>query len=273
MVTRTALRIALTAIVLARIASLASGQELQTQLSKQEMKQFLLSAKIVDHKDIPKGVTRPVRLRLSDGKLTHDAAFSMIDERIPIMRYKDGRMEFDFVDSYKYNLAAYGLAELLGLDELMPVSVERKWQGQKGSLSWWLPVKWDEGDRVKQNLSPPDSEAWNQQQYRMHVFTQLIGDTDRNPGNILIGEDWKLWMIDFTRAFRRTRTIMKPVDLTRCDRHLLQRLRDVTKEQVVTATKPYIGGAEVDALLARRDLIVALLDKHIAEWGESHVLY
>jgi hypothetical protein len=273
MVTRAAFRVALTAVLLAGIAGLASGQELQTQLSKQEMRQFLLSAKIVDHKDIPKGVTKPVRLTLSDGKLTHDAAFSAIDERIPIMRYKDGRTELDFVDSYKSNLAAYGLAELLGLDELMPVTVEREWQRQKGSLSWWLPVKWHEGDRVKQNLSPPDREAWNRQQHRMHVFTQLIGDTDRNTGNILIGEDWKLWMIDFTRAFRRTRKIMKPVDLTRCDRQLLQRLRDVTKQQITAATKPYIGGAEVDALLARRDLIVALLAKHVAERGETQVLY
>jgi hypothetical protein len=237
------------------------------------MKQFLLSAKIVANKDIPKGVTRPVRLSLTDGRVTHDAAFSMIEERLPIMRFKDGRTELDFVDSYRYNLAAYGLAEVLGLDDMMPVTVEREWRREKGALSWWLDVKMDEGERVKQKLLPPDREAWNRQLQRMHVFTQLVGDVDRNTGNILIGGDWKLWMIDFTRAFRRTHNITRPVDLTRCDRQLLQRLRDLTKEQVTNATKPYIGGAEVDALLARRDVIVALLEKHVAERGEAQVLY
>jgi len=36
----------------------------------------------------------------------------------------------------------------------------------------------------------------------MRVFSQLVYDTDRNLGNVLISEDWHLWMIDFTRAFR-----------------------------------------------------------------------
>ena len=37
---------------------------------------------------------------------------------------------------------------------------------------------------------------------RLLVFSALIQDSDRNPGNILITEAWKVWMIDFTRAFR-----------------------------------------------------------------------
>ena len=39
-------------------------------------------------------------------------------------------VELDFVDSYKYNIAAYELAELLGMDDMLPVYVERKWQGR-----------------------------------------------------------------------------------------------------------------------------------------------
>ena len=35
--------------------------------------------------------------------------------------------ELGFVDSYKYNIAAYRLAELLGIDDIMPVYVERNW--------------------------------------------------------------------------------------------------------------------------------------------------
>ena len=45
------------------------------------------------------------------------------------MQFNDGHVEINFVDSYKYNIAAYGIAELLGLDDMMPVYVERKWNG------------------------------------------------------------------------------------------------------------------------------------------------
>ena len=242
-------------------------------LSREQMRQFLTTAKIVSGKDIEKGVTHPVRLTLSDGTLTHQAAFSAVDERIPVMRFSSGRTELDFVDSYKFTLAAYRVAELLGLDEMMPVTVEREYQHHKGALSWWIDAKMDEGERLKKQLPAPDPVAWNQQMHRMRVFAQLVGDTDRNVGNLLIGEDWKLWMIDFTRAFRRTRQLLKANDLVQCDRQLLQQLRALTREQLAASTKPYIGGTEIDALLARRDLIVASFDKLVAERGEARVLY
>ena len=97
--------------------------------------------------------------------------------------------------------------------------------------------QFDEGERLKRARQPPDRESWNRQMYRMRVFTQLVADTDRNVGNVLIRRDWKLWMIDFTRAFRRMTTLMAPGDLTRCDRALLERLRALTKDTVTAATQ------------------------------------
>jgi hypothetical protein len=241
---------------------------------REEQEHFLLTARITRTKDIGKGVTHPVRLTLSDGGLTHDAAFVTVDEREPIMRMKGGRTELDFVDSYKYTIAAYRLAVLLGLDDMMPVTVEREVDHHKGALSWWVDdVKFDEGQRLKLKTSAPDPAAWNQQMYRMRVFTQLVADTDRNVGNVLITNDWKLWMIDFTRAFRHSHQLLKPGDVTRCDRQLLTKLRALTKEQVAAVTKRFIGGAEIDPLMARRDALVALVDRLIAEKGEAQVLY
>ena len=78
---------------------------------------------MVSHHDIDKGVTHPIRLTLSDGKITHDAAFTYVDEHKPVMQLDSGRTELNFVDSYRYTLAAYGLAELLALDDMMPVTV------------------------------------------------------------------------------------------------------------------------------------------------------
>ena len=47
----------------------------------------------------------------------------------------------------------------------------------------------------------------------------------------------------------------------------------VTKASVTASTRPYLEVREVDAVLARRDRIVTLIDKEVAEHGESAVLY
>jgi hypothetical protein len=242
-------------------------------LTKAEMEHFLATAKIIHEKGIAKGVTAPVRVTLSDGTFQHDAAFSTVDERRSVMTFANGRTEVDFVDTYKYSLAAYKVAELLGLDNMMPVTVERSWNMKSGSLSWWVDARWDEGQRLKQHLEPPDAEAWNRQMHRMRVFTALVADTDRNLGNVLISAEWKLWMIDFTRAFRRTHTLIAPENLTRCDRQLLAALRGLKQDELETSTKPYLNRADVQSILFRRDAIVALIQKHVAEKGEALVLY
>ena len=36
----------------------------------------------------------------------------------------------------------------------------------------------------------------------LRLFDQLIANIDRNLGNLLIGNDWTIWAIDHTRAFR-----------------------------------------------------------------------
>jgi hypothetical protein len=242
-------------------------------LTTSEIREFLLSAKVTKHKDPPKGTTHPAQLTLTNGTLTHDAVFSFVQETVPIMKFADGRTELDFVDSYRYNIAAYGLAELVGLDEMMPVTVESKWNGHTGSLAWMIDTMMDEEARRAKKIEPPDREAWNRQMHRMRVFAQLVADTDRNLGNVLIDHDWKLWMIDFTRAFRHTRTLLAPGDLQQCDRRLLARLRELTPQAVEAKTKPYIGRAEIEPLMARRDLVVKTFEKLIAERGEDRVLY
>jgi hypothetical protein len=242
-------------------------------LSKDQMKQFLLTAKVIRSRPANKGITSTFRLTLSDGTLTHDAHFQPVDERKSIMKFSDGRTEMNFVDSYKNNLAAYALAELIGFDDMMPVYVERKVDGKMGSLSWWLPVKMDDADRVKRKLDPPDKDSWNNQMYKIRVFDNLVYDTDPNLTNVLIGEDWKLWRVDFSRGFRNFKDVKDPKDLVRCDRQLFEKLKALDANQLMEKTKPYLGKDEVKGVMARRDKIVAYFQKLIAEKGENEVLY
>jgi RIO-like serine/threonine protein kinase len=126
--------------------------------------------------------------------------------------------------------------------------------------------------RRQQKLVPPDENAWAYQMYKIWVFDQLIDDADVNLTNILITEDWKIWRIDFSRAFRLSHDLQAPKDLVKCDRQLLQKLRMLDGKEVLEKTKPHLNKNEVAAVMARRDKIVAHFDQLIAQKGEAAVL-
>jgi hypothetical protein len=242
-------------------------------LTKEQIKQFLLTAKVVGIHDVKIGVTQTKRVTLTDGTLTHDAHFQPVEEHKPVMKFADGHTEVNFVDSYKYDIAAYELAELVGFDDMMPVYVERKVDGRVGALSWWLPWKMDDVQRMKQKLEPPDKDSWNNQMYKIRVFDNLVYDTDPNLTNVLIGEDWKLWRIDFSRAFRTFKDVKDPKDLVRCDRQLFEKLKALNANDLAEKTKGYLTKDEVKGVMARRDKIVERFQKLITEKGENEVLY
>lgn len=263
----------LVAVAVCVICPITSVRADETTPSKEQIKQFLRTAKVVSSHQSKKGITNTSRLTLSDGTLTHDASFQPIDEHTLRKQLFDGHVEMNFVDSYKYNIAAYALAEMIGFDDMMPVYVERKWEGQVGSLSWWLPVKMDEAERMKSNLQPPDPDAWNNQMYKIRVFDQLVYDTDPNLTNFLISKDWKIWRIDFSRAFRVDTDLKDPKALVKCDRQLFGKLKALDANQLGEKTKGYLTKSEAKAVMERRDKIVAYFQKLIAEKGEDQVLY
>src|SRR5271157_184676 len=264
------------AVILACVITPAAASAAdESTLTKDQIKQFLQTAEVIKSKPSSKGVTHPWRLTLSDGTITHDASFQAIDEHKAENKFENGRVEVNFADSYKYNIAAYQLAELIALDDILPVYVERKWKGKTGSLSWWLPVKMDDADRVEKKIPVPDAykEKWNNQMAKIRVFDELVYDSDPNLTNVLIGEDWTLWRIDFTRAFRTSKDLRTPKDLVKCDRQLFEKLKALDGNELAAKTKNYLNKTEVNAVMARRDKIVATFQALIAEKGENEVLY
>ena len=245
----------------------------ESTLTTDQIKQFLLTAKVLKSQEAAGGITHSSRLTLSDGTITHDASFQAVNEHAAQKDLALYRVELNFVDSYKYNIAAYALAELLGLDDMVPVYVERKWKGNVGSLSWWLPVKMDEAQRYKQKIKPPDIHAWNNQMYKVRILDQLVSDTDANLTNVLITENWKIWRIDFTRAFRLNKEPAQPEDLVHCPRELFEKLKSLDANALEEKTSRYLSKNEREAVMSRRDKIVAQFQKMIAEKGENEVLY
>ncbi len=257
------------------VAKPAAVPRTAATMSRAEMRTFLLTAPITGEQKTTRGITAPKRLTLSDGVVTRDAGFQSVDTVIPSSERNNSfdRFEMNFADSYRYNLAAFALAELLGIGEMMPVHVEREYGGRKGSLSWWADVQFDEEGRRKKDAQPPNPTAWNHQMYRMRVFTALVRDTDRNLGNILHTPDWRVLMIDFTRAFRLNTGLINQKDLLIVDRALFKKLESLTPEAARAAVGPYLTKPELQAVMDRRDALVAHYRKVIAERGEAAVFY
>lgn len=233
---------------------------------------FMRSAKVVRTRSTSTGITRPIRMTLSDGVATHDALFQAIEEKKSVFVPATGPTEINFVDSWRYNVAAYRLAGLIGLEWMMPVTIEYRYQGRSGSLSWWMDSLMDERQRLKNKVSPGNVQTWNRDMYRMRIFTQLVRDNDRNLTNVLVSPDWRVIMIDFTRAFRLHPTI-KTEEINQCDRQLLARLEALTPESLKSAVGDYLSRAEAQAVMKRRDLIVAHVRALVAARGEDKVLY
>lgn len=234
---------------------------------------FLATAKVVKSRPIGKGITGALRVTLSDGTLTHDAAFQAVAQS-PRYDGKKRAGELRFVDHYRYNLAAWRLAVLLGLGPMMPATVERTIGGSTGALSWWIDdVMMDEAEREKKDAQPPSSRQFGQERQRMIVFAELVRDTDRNKGNVVYTKDWRLIMLDFTRAFRLDTELRAPAALPTCDRTLFTAMRAATRGQVEKAVGASLLENEITSLMARRDRLVAHFERLIAERGEGAVLY
>src|SRR5215813_10673018 len=73
----------------------------EDSLTKEQMKDFLIKAKVVSSSQSKKGITNPFHLVLTDGTTTHDGSFQSIDEHKPSMQFGNGQVEYNFVDSYK----------------------------------------------------------------------------------------------------------------------------------------------------------------------------
>ena len=252
------------------VSAIASGQS----LSRDAAEQFLMTADVVDAERVGNGSTLPWRLTLSDGTTTHDALFQSVNDRRAVGRLANGQVVLNFADSFEFNIAAYRLAKLVGLGHMIPVTVRRQWRAEEGSLTWWVDnVMLDERERLDQEIEPPNRGMWQAQWFNMRLFAQLVDDTDRNQGNVLYTDRWRLWMIDFTRAFTISADDRTVDHLVRVDRTLFQRVKALDADVVREELAPNLTSRETEALLKRCELIIQHVERQIAEHGEDSILF
>lgn len=257
------------------LAPRAAAPQSPAPLTREQMERFLATAEIVRERTTSDGVTRPIRATLSNGELTHDAQFQTVDQAKAI--FEAGKAsEIGFTDTYRYNIAGYRLAQLVGLDTV-PMSVERRYKGKSAAVTWWIDdVMFDESGRLKLGdtaMMGPDPQRTQRQIHIMRVWDELIQNRDRNRGNVLWTKDWTMWLIDHTRAFRTNTSLLKPDELIRIERTLFDKMKQLTEQSMTQAMKGALTRPEIRSVLRRRDALVQHFEKLLAGRGEGAVFF
>jgi len=223
-----------------------------------EFEEFLRTAAIERVTSVPVGVTKPKRAFFAPGGLVE----SVLVKHLP-MGQRQG-----FWEAYKSEIAAYEFDRLLGLD-MVPVTLERRVQGELASIQLWV-----EGCRLLKDVDQsacPRPMDWAKQVCRQRVFDNLIANIDRNQGNLLVDDEWNLILIDHSRAFASDRMPFEK-EMTRIDREMLGRLRALDEAGLMKQIRPWVlSDGQVRAILKRRDKIVAHFERLARERGEAAV--
>lgn len=233
---------------------------------------FLREADVVSLQRAPVGTTAPSKVLLRRDGVSMNACFRHVKVFQRQARLQSGALRYDFRDDAIFEVAAYQLGKLLGLNNIPP-TVVREVQGKIGTLQAWVEGTIMEKDRIEQHIQPPDRWRWTMELQRMLVFDNLIFNEDRNVGNVLIDSDWKIWMIDHTRAFTVHAQLPSAKLVKACELGLWERLQGLEEAAVQSSLEEYLTAAQIRSLMKRRDLLLQHVRKLVDERGGGRVFY
>ena len=271
-------------VVFLAVVCLGAGVRVFGQFTAAELgeydkwEDFLKTAKVVAQKQLSgaEAVTNPWVLTLEKDGVQRRALWkNVLGDRIG-----------GFKETWKGEIAAYRLSRHLGL-HMVPVTVEREFQGDRGSCQIWVDSWITLETRQKKNLNPPGIKvnAFFRALFLQRAFDNLISNEDRHQRNYLIMDDWRMILIDHSRSFRTTKKFTTKLIydekfkegpnfiMAELPRAFVEAMKALTAEAIGTVVGEYLTDEEITATMARRDLIIAWLDKRIAELGEMKVLY
>jgi len=244
--------------------------------NNEEIEEFLRTAKIVSQKRVGEGINNPLKVLLEKDGVQMHAVFRDVHVESNQKKMNDGTTKYFFRDDARFECAAYELSKLLGLNTVPP-AVERKIRGKKGTLQAWVENVTTEKALRKETDVPPTGGInrwrWIMQRQNIYIFDNLIYNEDRNLGNILIEPDWKLWMIDHTRAFRRWKALLNPEQVQFAERSLWEKLQALDETLVRERLEKFMNPAEMNGLIERTSLLVDHIQKLIEDRGEKAVLF
>ncbi len=243
---------------------------------REKIEEMLKTAEIIKAEEIGEGVTKPWRLYLKKEE----------EEISGCWKNPEG-IQKGYLEGWQYEIAAYQMDKLLGLN-MIPPTVEREFDGKKGSLQFWITSEFSLLDVMEQGIPLPDrmpeAEIFNRGKYLTRAFDSLIANDDRTQQNIRYTKDWRTVLIDHSRAFRSSKKYckrllygqngMKEKQLfRRLPRSFVEKVKALDFESIKNAVDPYLKDEEIKAILARKTLLLEEIEEMIKASGEKNVLY
>jgi hypothetical protein len=238
------------------------------QLTEKEIEErprwekFLVEAAVLKgSQPLPKSlaVSRPHKLRLGkDG-----------EERWGWWKNVTGRPE-GYSDEWRREIAAYELDKLLGLN-MLPPYVEKRYRNDRGAISLEM-----EGtlyrELKKAGTSLPRNADHRASFYRAlyvrRTWDNLLANKDRNEGDMIITDDWRMLLIDHSRAFSSSKKLIIRADknsgresIRALPEELVKKLATLDYDTIKAAVGDYLTKKEIERLLVRRDLILAEVER------------
>jgi hypothetical protein len=220
-----------------------------------DFERALVENRVTGLEDLPVGVTNPVR-----GSLDPPTPAARFTWKPLAPGYRRG-----FRESYKAEIAAYRLDQLLGLGMVPPV-VERTIDGVDGAAVYWI-----ENMKTWETVNGPRGREpeWSRQLSRMKMFDLLIANIDRNKGNLGYDPDWHLFLIDHSRALIDKKDLKGLPQLTFVDRTLWDKMAALTFDSLKAALRGLVSDGDLKALLVRRDKMAATIAGMVKKRGQS----
>lgn len=156
-------------------------------------------------------------------------------------------------------LAAAALDELLGTTLVAP-TVQREIESEDGALQLRYAGTVTERERADRKLSFSGWCPLEPQFKLMYTFDTLANNLNRGPDTVLLANDLTdLTLTDFSQAFAPERALPPRLDVSRLDtpRELATMLRALDEAKLTAALGEWLDRAQISALLARRDALLA----------------
>ena len=223
-------------------------------LADDALEAWLEQAEVVAVEELDAGVTQPQRVTLRKDGAELRAVFKQLSTDFGAI---DRKQSIDLSDRFEYEIAAYRLDRLLGLD-MIPVTVPRTIGGRRGIVQFWVDDSINLRTMLEKKLQP-DGWCDAEPQYNlMNVFDVLTHNTDRTQENALFTRDWALVLIDHSLAFRthQKRPRLLYLGELQLPPALAERLAALDAGQLQQALSPWLQKRQIDAILKRRDQLL-----------------
>ena len=241
--------------------------------ARQRWEGLLKRAEVINTMNVGQGITKPLKIDLRFRETEASGAWKCVTGT-----------NKGFSDEWRYEVAAYQLDKLLGLG-MVPPTVERRLRGRRGSLQLWCAIALSELERNQGDIEVPEDRLDHVQKMTClcRAFDSLIGNIDRTQQNLCYTADWRLILIDHSRAFRWKRFYvdqliygrdgMRKKEFVPLPGWFVENLKTLTRENIRKAVGEYLKFDEINAVLQRKKLILKEVKELAAERGRENVLY